>query len=77
MGWLYELAASLMILLTPKLHDLGLHNLYYPGIIVMFLVIPLIHLMNDDDTKDIISQEGWYQGLKYMMGIHGKQSKNI
>ena len=35
----------------------------------MFLVIPFCHLMNDEDTKTVILQRGWYQGLRYMGGF--------
>ena len=26
--------------------------------------------MNDEETKTVISEEGWYQGLRHMLGIH-------
>ena len=36
----------------------------------MFVVIPFIHLLNDEDTKGIIANENWYQGLRHMLGIY-------
>ena len=70
MGWMYEFVAILSGILTPFLHKLGIHNMYYPDAIVMFVVIPFVHLMNDEDTKIIILQRNWYQGLRHMLGMH-------
>ena len=41
-----------------------MHNAYFVDAIMMFVGIPLIHLTNDDDIKEMIAEEGWYQGLK-------------
>ena len=38
----------------------------------MFVIIPSVYLMNDQATKNIISEEGWYQGLRHMLGIHNQ-----
>ena len=70
MGWLYESLGVISAVLTPFLHNLGIHNLYYPDVILMFVVIPFIHLMNDDDTKAIIADRNWYQGVRHMLGIY-------
>ena len=35
----------------------------------MFVISPLVYLMNDEETKDIIANQNWYQGLKYMLGL--------
>ena len=73
MAWIYELIATLSALLTPYLKKHGIPNLYYPDAIIMFVVIPFVHLMNDEDTKSIILEENWYQGLRHMLGIHTSQ----
>ena len=70
MRWLYEILATLIAMLTPVLQMLGIPNLYFPDATLMFVVIPFLNLMNDEETKGIISEEGWYEGLRYMMGIH-------
>ena len=70
MGWSYELLANVFIVLSPTLHKYGMPNVYMVDAIVMFVVIPFVHLMNDEETKGIISEESWYQGLRYMMGMH-------
>ena len=70
MAWLYELIAMLSAILTPYLRKQGIPNLYYPDAIVMFVVIPFVHIMNDEDTKIIILEENWYQGIRHMFGIY-------
>jgi hypothetical protein len=73
MAWMYELIATLSLVSTPYLHTYGIPNLHYPDAIVIFVVIPFVHLMNDEDTKIIILEENWYQGLRHMLGIHASQ----
>ena len=70
MNWFYEVFAGLAAILTPQLHRFGIPNLYLPDAISMFVVIPFVHLMNDEETKGIISEETWYQGLKYVLGVY-------
>ena len=70
MGYLYELISIGSAVMTPYLHKLGIHNIHFIDAIVMFLVIPFLHLMNDEDTKTIICEENWYQGIRYMLGIY-------
>ena len=74
MSWCYELAGMVFILLRPTLHNLGFGNLYFPDPIVMFIIIPFSHLINDEETKAIIFEEGWYQGLRHMAGIYPKKA---
>ena len=68
-SWLLEFAGVLLTLLTPFLRGLGFHYLYYFDAVLMFIVIPFIHLMNDEDTKSIITENGWRKGIQYMLGI--------
>ena len=73
LSWLYELLGTVATLLSPNLHSLGIRYYYYLDAIIMFLVIPFCHLMNDDATKAIIIERGWYQGVKYMAGFKDNQ----
>ena len=52
------------------LHTLGLHNIHYPDCIIMNVIIPIVYLMNDEETKGIIAEESWFQGIRYMMGMY-------
>ena len=71
-SWLIELVGGILAVSLVALHNLGLHNLHYPDCVIMSIIIPLGHLMNDVETKGIISEEGWYQGLRHMLGIYVK-----
>ena len=75
-GWLLELVGSAMTLLTPTLHSVGLSNLYYPDAIIMFVLIPFLHIVNEDETKGIIAMNGWFDGLRYIFGISKNDHTN-
>ena len=66
---LYELIGTVITAVSPTLISLGVHHQYYVDAIIMFLIIPLFHLMNDEVTKGIIVKKGWYWGLKHMLGF--------
>ena len=71
MAWMYELIATFsMAFLTHYLLKQGIPNMYYLEAIIMFVVIPFVHIMNDEDTKIIILEENWYQGIRHMFGIY-------
>ena len=73
-GWFYEILAFLSALLTPILHKLEIPNLSLIDAILMFVVIPLLHLLNDEETKYIILEENWYEGLRHMLGIYKEKA---
>ena len=71
-GWLLELMGTVMTLVGPALYEVGIHNYYYVDAIIMFVLIPFIHLTNDEETKGIITDHGWYRGLRDMLGIQNQ-----
>ena len=73
MGWMYELLSIGSALIAPFLHKHGIPNIHFIDTIIMFLVIPFLHLMNDENTKGIISEENWYQGIRHMLGIYNEK----
>ena len=75
MGWAIELIGALVVVITPMLYDHGFLNVYYINVILFFLLIPFLHLMNNEDTKGIISESSWYQGLRHLMGCHRVSSQ--
>ena len=71
MGWLFEVLASLCALFTAILKEkFDIPNTHFPDVIFMFLLIPMMHLMNDEHIKGVISEENWYQGIRYLLGIY-------
>ena len=70
MGWIFESTGNFVTILAPLLNSVGIHGRHYPDVIMMFVLIPFAHLMNDEDTKTVMTEENWYQGLRHMLGIH-------
>ena len=69
-SWLIEILGTLChVLFLSLVNSLGLAGIHYIEVIFMFIVIPFIYLMNDEDTKGTIANQGWYAGLKYMLGL--------
>ena len=54
--------------LGAQLQELSVPNIHFPDAIVMSVVIPSIHLLNQEETKGIIFENGWYQGFKHVFG---------
>ena len=71
-GWLYELTAVASAVLTPFIKAIGVPNVYLVDAVIMFVVIPLVHLMNDEGTKAIIYEQNWYQGMRHMLGLYNE-----
>ena len=69
LSWLYEFIGTIITAMSPKLISLGLRHIYFIDSLIMFLVIPFCHLMNDEETKGVIVERGWFQGLKQMAGF--------
>ena len=69
LGWVYELFGNIMTAVSPSLLSLGLQHQYYIDAILMFLGIPFLHLMNDENTKGVIVERNWYQGFRHMAGF--------
>ena len=73
MGCIYEILASVAALLSAllgsQIQEFSIPNIHFPDVILMFVVIPFVHLLNDEDTKGIIFDQGWIQGIKYVLGI--------
>ena len=75
MGWLYEVLAIVAGLLGALIgyqlqQEFSIPNIHFPDAILVFVLIPFIHLLNDEDTKGIIFDEGWIQGIKFVLGLY-------
>ena len=68
-GWLCELVGSVMSLLKPKLlYESRFSHMYYSDSLIMFVIIPFLYLVNDEEVKGVIYEKGWYKGLRHMVG---------
>ena len=74
LGWVYELIANIMTAVSPSLLSFGIHHQYYVDAILMFLGIPFIHLMNDENIKGVIVESSWYRGFRHMLGFENQIS---
>lgn len=63
-------SATVSVILGPELYDLKIPNIHFPDAIITSIVIPFIHILNDESSKGIISQHGWIQGIRYTLGIY-------
>ena len=74
MGCIYEIlamvAAFLSAVLGSQIQEFKIPNIHFPDVILIFVVIPFVHLLNNEDTKTIIFEHGWIQGIKYVLGIY-------
>ena len=74
MGCIYEIlamvAAFLSAVLGSQIQEFKIPNIHFPDVILIFVVIPFVHLLNNEDTKSIIFEEGWIQGIKCVLGIY-------
>ena len=72
-GWLYEFITLLCQMFSTILRDnYNIPNIYLPDAILTFILIPFLHLMNEEETKLIIFAENWIEGIKYVFGMRGK-----
>ena len=60
--------AILSGILGAQLQELSVPNIHFPDAIFMSVIIPSIHLLNQEETKGIIFEKGWYQGFKHVFG---------
>ena len=67
----YEFISNIFVLIAPIFKfRYGLANTYFTDPVSMFVIIPFLQLMNDDATKEIIFDENWYQGVKFILGLY-------
>ena len=69
-SWLIELISTLLFVSFTYLHSFGIRYLHIADCIIINVIIPLVYLMNDEETKGIITDEGWYHGMRHMLGIY-------
>ena len=56
--------------LGAHLQELQVPNIHFPDAIVMSIVIPLLHLLNQEITKGIIFENGWCHGFRYIFNVY-------
>ena len=68
---IYELICNIFVLISPVLkYKYGWANTSFADPVSMFVILPFIHSMNDEDTKEIIYDENWFHAIKFILGIY-------
>lgn len=76
LGSVYETTANIISAFQPYLkYKHGVHNTYFIETVLMFVVIPFLYLLNNEDTKEIIYNENWVQGMRHVIGIYIARSE--
>ena len=75
LGWGWELLGTIAFLIVPIQGYLGLTYLHCVDAMLTFVLIPVVYITNDEDTKAIIADQGWYMGLRHMIGIEVPKSE--
>ena len=77
LGFLIEIMDNIFIVVIESVlkYKYGFSNTYLCDVVLMFVMNPFLLFLNDDDTKEIIGQEGWIQGLKFMLEIYKPQAE--
>ena len=76
LGWLLELLLTILVGLWTLLQYLGLERTYmYPHFeffqaIFRAILIPFAYLLNDEETKTVMTEENWYKGIKHALGLY-------
>ena len=78
LGWLLEVFLTVLIGLFTLLKEFGFEKDFYYPYFEFFqaffraIVIPFVHLINEEETKTVITEENWYNGIKYALGLYRK-----
>ena len=68
-AWLYEFLSVLSALLSPILKKYRIDHIHFVDCLIMFVIIPTHYLINDEDTRTVVANGGWGQGLRFILGI--------
>ena len=66
-GLLMEFIGGFFRMLNPVLRIIGLKYSFIPHLLdalMVFVVVPVIHLLNDESTKTFLVQKEYYKALK-------------
>ena len=71
----YIAIASTAISILLGLYDINIPNIHFLDAIITSIVIPFIHILNDENTKGIILEHGWIKGISYTLGMYVPPTK--
>ena len=63
-GWVWESLGTITFLIVPLQSYLGLTYLHCFDALLTFILIPIVYLVNDEETKASIVESGWVMGIR-------------
>ena len=63
-GWAWESLGTITFLIVPLQSYLGLTYLHCFDALLTFILIPIVYLANDEETKAAIVESGWVMGIR-------------
>ena len=70
--WVIEVFSSLVFVAIPSLNSLGYRSFHHSDCIITLIIIPAVYIINDEETRGLIAEEGWYQGFRYILGMRNQ-----
>ena len=70
--WAIEVFSSLVFVAIPSLDSFGYRSFHHVDCIITLIVIPAVYIINDEETRWLIAEEGWYQGFRYILGTRNQ-----
>ena len=64
LGWAWESLGTITFLIVPLQSYLGLTYLHCFDALLTFILIPIVYLANDEETKAAIVENGWVMGIR-------------
>ena len=57
----------IVTVLSPTLVEHGAHNIYFVDAILMLIMLPAMYLINDEEIKTLITEQGYTRGILNML----------
>ena len=75
--WAIEVFSSLVFVAIPSFDSFQLKYVkirifHHIDCIITLIIIPAVYIINDEETRGVIAEEGWYQGFRHILGMHNQ-----
>ena len=77
-GLFMEFVGGVFRMLNPVLRIIGVKYSFIPHLLdafMVFVVVPIIHLLNDEHTKTLLVKKDYYEALKTIFSFKEMTSK--
>lgn len=72
-GLFCDFAGGIFRMLSPTLRMIGMKYSFLPEVFdafMIFVMVPCFHLLNDEDTKTLLTQKKYYQAFKQICSLN-------